>query len=386
MAFCCFVKDPNLRYDLRKGNFSQGWEKFIPSLASKIKSSEEYNNNCGSCILRKDCRICPVYGYLEHRNFNAKVDYLCAVAKENENFKENWQRNHRRYYRVADITIQVESDLPINEGTFHSKLKQFEITAPAEDMVLIRHHFSLPDFSGKDLGTEVYRKAPRAIYKKEDSWIYLGISPDENDKTIHRAVVFNQDHTRARIYNDQETSFKKGGLAALTLFPTDQILLARILADKEGCYLHSCGVNFNGQGLLFAGHSEAGKSTMATMLKGKAEILCDDRIIIRRISQGFKIYGTWSHGTVPDISAGSAPLKAIIFLEKSGVNELIALEDKKEITRKILACLIRPFVNVDWWEKTLLLADKLVQTVPCYLLKFDKSGKVVDLLKKKLQL
>ncbi|MDD5097588.1 MAG: radical SAM protein [Candidatus Omnitrophica bacterium] len=386
MSFCCFVKDPNLRYDLRKGNFSQGWEKFIPSLATKIKIAEESKNNCGSCALRKDCRICPVYGYLEHRNFNAKVDYLCAVAKENKNFKENWQRNHRRYYRVADITLQVESDIPIKEGTFHSKLKQFEVSGPAEDMVLIRHQFFLPDFNGKDLGTEVYRKVPWAIYKKENSWIYLGISSDKDNQALHRAVVFNQDHTRARIYNDQEDTFKKGGLSSLTLFPTDQILLARILADKEGCYLHSCGVNFNGQGLLFAGHSEAGKSTMATMLKGKAEILCDDRVIIRRMPQGFKIYGTWSHGTVPDISAGSAPLKAIMFLEKAEVNELIALEDKKEITRRILACLIRPFVNVDWWEKTLLLTDRLVQTIPCYLLKFDKSGKIVDLLKKKLEL
>jgi hypothetical protein len=128
---------------------------------------------------------------------------------------------------------------------------------------------------------------------------------------------------------------------------------------------------------------------MAMMLKGRAEILCDDRIIIRKPltanrqpKGGFRIYGTWSHGDVPDVSANSAPLQAIMFLEKADENLLIPLQDKKEITKRLLACLIKPFVTVDWWEKTLLLVDKLAQEVPCYALRFDKSGKVIDILKK----
>ncbi len=382
MSFCSFLKDPAMRYDLKKGSFQDCWDNFIPSLARKVKVTEEYKKNCGSCDLKKDCRICPVYGYLEHRDFNTKIEYLCAVAKENRKFKENWRGNHRRYFKIADITIQVESDLAINKQTFHPKFKQFEVNGPGDDTISIRHHFSLPDLEGKDLGKELYRKPPWAIYQKGNSWIYLGISPTNADKSLHRAVVFNNEHTKARIYNDREETFLKGNLHSLTLFPTDQILLARILADREGCYLHSCGVSFEGKGLLFAGHSEAGKSTMATMLKGKAEILCDDRMIIRKRQDGVRIYGTWSHGDVPDVSANSAPLRAIMFLEKAEENRIIPLGDKKEITKRLLSCLIKPFVTVEWWEKTLLVVDKIVKAVPCYILKFDKSGRVVELLEK----
>ncbi|HLD82526.1 MAG TPA: radical SAM protein [Candidatus Omnitrophota bacterium] len=382
MSFCCFVKDESLRYDLRKGSFKEAWEEFIPSLTNKIKVSDEYLKNCGSCELREDCRWCPVYGYLEHRRFNAKVSYLCAAAKENRRFKDDWQKNHRRYYKIADITIQLESDLPIDDETFRPKFKQFQTNSPDKDMISITHHFSLPDLNRKDLGLEVYRKPPWAIYKKGNSWVYLGISPADGDNSLHRVVVFNQDHSRARIYNDTEKTFLKGGLHSLTLFPTDQIILARILADRQGFYLHSCGVNFNGRGLLFAGHSEAGKSTMATMLKPEAEILCDDRMIIRKNSDGFMIYGTWSHGDVPDVSVNSAPLKAILFLEKAKDNMLIPLTDKKEIAKRLLGCLIRPFVTNDWWEKTLAIVEKIPEEVPCYILQFDKSGKALDLLKK----
>lgn len=382
MTFCCFIRDPNLRYDLSKGSFRQCWEDFIPSLTTKIKITEEYRKSCGSCELRKDCRWCPVYGYLEQGDFNLKIDYLCAVAKENRKFKEEWQKSHRRYYKIADITILVESDLPINDETFHPKFKHFEACGPGEDTILIWHHFSLPHFNSKDLGKECYRKFSWAIYKKDSSWIYLGTSPTQDDKSVYRIAVFNSDHTRARIYNDREETFMKGNLDSLTLFGNDQILLARILADRQGCYLHSCGVNFEGKGLLFAGQSGAGKSTMAIILKDKAEILCDDRIILRRQQQGFRIYGTWSHGDVPDVSANSAVLKAILFLEKAQENLILPIDDKKEITKRLLDCLIKPFITVDWWEKTLLLVDKIAQEVPCYVLRFDKSGGVADILRK----
>lgn len=381
MTFCCFLKDPALRYDLRKGNFKNCWDEFIPSLATKVKLTQEYEKTCGSCELRQDCRICPVYAYLEHSRFSAKIDYLCQVAGENRKFKQNWKKQHRRYYRIADITIQVESDLALKEDTFHPKFRHFAASGPSKDMINIRHHFSLPELDGQDLGEEIYRKPPWAVYKKGNSWIYLGISPVEVDKKLHRVVVFNHDHSRARIYNDGEEIFLKGNLHSLTLFPTDQILLARILADREGCYLHSCGVNLKGKGLLFAGHSGAGKSTMAALLKEEAEILCDDRIIIRKQSCGFKIYGTYSHGDVSDISANSAPLKAILFLEKAGENKIIPLVDKKEITKHLLSCLIKPFVTADWWEKTLGLIEKISQEVPCSVLKFDKGKEVVRLLK-----
>jgi radical SAM protein with 4Fe4S-binding SPASM domain len=382
MTFCCFIKDPEFFYDLRKGSFKECWEEFIPSLAKKVKVNQEYRENCGSCELRHDCRHCPVYSYLEHGRFTAKVDYLCSVAKENKKYKEEWLKDHRRYFKIADITVQVDSDLPFNDQTFHPKFKLFTAGGPAEDTINIRHHFSLPDLDDKSLGKEVYRRPPWAVYENKDSWIYLGISPVSEDKSLHRVVVFNRNHTRARIYNNGEEVFQKGGLTSLTLFPTDQILLARILADRQGCYLHSCGVILDGKGLLFAGHSEAGKSTLATMLKGKAEILCDDRIIVRSRPEGFKIYGTWSHGDVADVSGNSACLKGLFFLEKAQVNQIIALDDKRERITRILNCLIRPFVTVDWWDKTLGLVDKIAGEVPCYILRFDKSGKIVDLLRK----
>ena len=114
------------------------------------------------------------------------------------------------------------------------------------------------------------------------------------------------------------------------------------------------------QGLLFVGHSGAGKSTATLMLRGQAEILCDDRIIVRRWPEGFKIHGTWSHGDVPDVSPNSAPLKAILFLQKSVDNRLARLHKNEVILRRLLATLIKPLGTRDWWEHTLELMEQIV--------------------------
>lgn len=176
-------------------------------------------------------------------------------------------------------------------------------------------------------------------------------------------------------------AFQNGNAGSLTLAPTDQILLARLLADRNGCYLHSDGMNMDGQGLLFVGHSGAGKSTIATALQDKAEILCDDRMIVRKWQNGYHIHGNWSHGTLPIFSANSVPLQGIFFLEQSDDNLIIPVDSRMGAISKLLGCVIKPLVSKDWWEKMLTLIEDLAYTVPCYRLKFDKSGEIYHKLK-----
>jgi MoaA/NifB/PqqE/SkfB family radical SAM enzyme len=383
MAFCSFVRDAALRYDLKTGSIQYGWDIFIPSLAGKVTGGKEYENGCGSCGLREDCLWCPVYGYLEHGRFSAKVEYFCSVASQARRFKETWKKNHRRYYKIGGITVQTEFDLPITDTTFSDKFKCFETDGPGEDTIIFSHHFALPDLSTSELGVEIYRKAPWAIYRKGNSWIYTGISPDPKDTDVRVLAVFDHDHSHATIYHgaSQKDLYTKGNLRSLTLFPTDQIVLARVLADRGGCYLHSAGVILDNKGLLFVGHSDAGKSTIATLLKGKAEILCDDRMIVRQQPKGFRIYGTWSHGDVAEVSENSAPLRALLFLEQADRNYLIPIEGKQQRFKKLLPYLIKPLETKDWWEKMLLLAERIACDIPCYRLEFDKSGGVIEILR-----
>jgi energy-coupling factor transporter ATP-binding protein EcfA2 len=138
-----------------------------------------------------------------------------------------------------------------------------------------------------------------------------------------------------------------------------------------------------GRGLLFVGHSSAGKSTTVKLLKKamrrsdqQFEILCDDRNIVRHGEDGWRVHGTWSHGDVPDVSSASAPLSAILFLRKDTANRIVPLADRKEIWKRLLATLIRPMVTAQWWQKELDVLERIVKDVPCFIMHFDKSGAI----------
>jgi len=193
-------------------------------------------------------------------------------------------------------------------------------------------------------------------------------------------AIFDEGYKQGSIYCNP-TVYERGELQSLTTLTSDQVLLAHVLSSRQGCFVHASGIVIDGQGFLFVGHSEAGKSTMLKMLRNHGEILCDDRIIVRRWPEGFRIHGTWSHGELPDVSPASAPLRAILFLEKALDNQLIPIEDNKEKLGLLLSHVVKPMVTADWWEKTLDLAEKIVHEVPIYRLQFDKSGQVVEVLK-----
>jgi hypothetical protein len=288
--------------------------------------------------------------------------------------------SHRRYFQVAGITLQVESDLHIRDTTFHPKFGGFEVSAPGEDVVVLRHHSELPHLESWNLDREVYHRTPWIICQDEDRWVYLSVPPDGTKLSPDSVAVFNRDHSCGEFYSGNPEMLGTDCLTSLTHFPTDQILLGRLLADRQACILHSSGVILNDRGLLFLGHSEAGKSTMAKMLASRAEILCDDRVIVRRWPDHIRIHGTWSHGEVPITSAAGAPLLAAFFLTKSDRNRVTKVEDYRRILGMLLSCLIKPLCTSDWWEKTLTTVEALAREIRWYDLEFDKTGAIADLL------
>ncbi|HJW75701.1 MAG TPA: hypothetical protein VJ787_08555, partial [Thermoleophilia bacterium] len=227
-----------------------------------------------------------------------------------------------RFYRIAGMTLAVSADLEITDATFAEKFLQFEVPAPVGEVVRIHHHFSLPDLDGVDLGEPVYDRRPWRIHRRDDGWFYVVVDEDGGQRTVHRVAQINADHTACRMYSSPGIGerFSNGGFVSLALFATDQVLLAPVLAERRACYVHSSGVILDGKGLLFVGHSEAGKSTASGFVAQAGQLLCDDRNIVRRWPDGFRVHGTWSHGELPIVSPESARLAAILFLRKAPHN------------------------------------------------------------------
>ncbi len=280
-------------------------------------------------------------------------------------------RAHRRYFQIGGVTVQVDSDLPMNASTFHTKFQCFEVQGPGEDTIRLRHRFQLPYAELKDLGRVVYDKPPWRIHRNERGWTYLGVAQQNGRTSIYQVARFSEDHTEGVVYHDGDERFRGGGNPSLTFFPTDQILLGRVLARRDAFFIHAAGAVLYGKGYLFVGRSGAGKSTTTGLLGESATILCDDRMIVRQETEGFRTYGTWSHGDVPAVSGASAPLSTLFFLCQAKENRLVPISDRKEVVHRVLDCLVRPAVDADWWKRTLAVVERLSHQVTCRVLEFS---------------
>jgi len=77
LGLCNFSTAPEDLYDLRKGSFREGWERFLLSVVERRITR---TTKCTHCHIKALCGMCPAYGQLEAGDPEEPVDFLCHVA------------------------------------------------------------------------------------------------------------------------------------------------------------------------------------------------------------------------------------------------------------------------------------------------------------------
>ena len=77
-------------YDLKQGSFDAAWRQFIPEVRSL---QAERAVECRTCPVMSLCGQCPAWSYLEHRDLETPVEYLCRLGhRRAEAFRPGYQR------------------------------------------------------------------------------------------------------------------------------------------------------------------------------------------------------------------------------------------------------------------------------------------------------
>jgi hypothetical protein len=164
-------------------------------------------------------------------------------------------------------------------------------------------------------------------------------------------------------------------------YPLDQFLLVCHLATRSGLILHAAGATFGSAGLVFAGRSRAGKSTLCRQLQSdrRIDLLSDDRIIVRDIDGVFRAFGTPWPGEAGIAKNTSAPMKCLFFLSHGAENRV------EPINRQEALANLLPIASIPWYEKHLVshalnTCDKLLNRIPAYNLCFRPDSSVAGAL------
>jgi hypothetical protein len=177
-----------------------------------------------------------------------------------------------------------------------------------------------------------------------------------------------------------EIGLGEGWESVLTAWPLGQLIMVNLLGRGRGLLAHACGIIDDGRGYLFIGNSGHGKSTIAELWGDEAEILNDDRIIIREIDGRFRMYGTPWHGQVTRVSNKQVLIDKVFFLRQSDRNYASPVSGA-QASATLLTRSFPPLWDPDGMEFTLEFVARFCNAVPFYILDFVRARSVVDFVR-----
>ena len=282
-----------------------------------------------------------------------------------------------QFLKIADLNIAVDG---ADNKLFVDKIGKYLISRP--DSIDSEVDFVLSQNISTDGIIPFQSSCGRNFY---DDGVNQGFYDyiDEVDKTVS---LLKTDYARKSIeyeYSDISGIFGIQSDSAVTTIMGH--FFDEILLNHNGITIHASAIVYNGEAVTFTAPSGTGKSTHTGLWKKfypDTIVINDDCPAIRLKDGKFMAYGTpWSGKT--DINENmSAPLKAMVFLERSDENTITEISSAEAFMRMIKELPLPPFKNQS--DLMMDMLSKLFSTVPKYHLKCDMSKQAVDVVKNKL--
>lgn len=271
-------------------------------------------------------------------------------------------------FSIGGMSLQLNGSFraDVHGGT---ELQQFVLeTASPEIQVEVTWEDALVSQSG---APAFESSATWTLFSGADEFVFEFTSPLIG-AAPYKTMQVDRSFSRAEITLSR-TALLRYHIISAVEYPVCELLITNYLARRGlGIEVHGCGlVDSELGGLLFLGHSGAGKSTTArlwTELRSP-EILSDDRIILRLHNDELWMYGTPWHGEAEFVSPRKAKLKRIFVLQHGRGNAFSPLS-RGYAVGEIFARSFPPFHSSIGVERSLEFLKQLLDTVPCYEFQF----------------
>jgi hypothetical protein len=159
-----------------------------------------------------------------------------------------------------------------------------------------------------------------------------------------------------------------------------RIVHTLVLAREEGFLLHSASAIRNGKAFLFAGVSEAGKTTISRLAPPDVTLLTDEISYVRRQGTGYVAFGTPFTGELAKLGENvSAPIAALYLLAKGDENRIDPVAPG-DAARSFLANVLFFAKDEQLVQATFHSAFEFVSRVPVFRLTFVPDARVWELI------
>ena len=275
-------------------------------------------------------------------------------------------------YAIAGIYITLND---IKNKYLDDNITHYE----THDVIKTKHHFNVSYQTNlyEPKEAPINQKNPYIILNEDVRIIYLkGLDQQikmiiKHDYQFHKIDMLFNDHI---IHDIDEYVYTWLGLIFM-----DIALMYQLLP------IHGASINDDGKSIIISAPSQTGKSTHAKLwleLDEKISIQNDDKPLIGKKGDTLMVYSSPFSGKTAQNKNIAIPLKALIFLEQSQM-DVIEEMTPDDIIKEMMKNMMRPTSN-QTWEKTLLLMNDIIQTIPIFKLKATPYISSAKLLKKHL--
>ena len=288
---------------------------------------------------------------------------------------------HKIPIRIANILIELTSPLSAAELGIEGRLGPFRATgAPEQPLARVALRWE----------ESTHPPAPRGdlIYDPGSLWKMYREGPD-----YYAALTYQSEGQAAQAqsllranpaWNDLTLTEQRAGAQwqSLLNIGAGELILRTAILFTGGLVFHSSALDDNGQGIVFIGHSGAGKSTQVDLWSQEPGVIAmnDDRIAVRMEADGPMCYGTPWGGTADIARNHAAPLAALIVLEQASENAI------QPVAPAAAASLLAARAFLPYWDPALMqraLANlnAILAHVPIYRLRCRPERAVIPLVR-----
>lgn len=249
---------------------------------------------------------------------------------------------------LADMTVHVSAGIPS------------EALAPA-DLI----------YTAEQEGSELWR------IETEDGRYRFTVFDQDDPSVVNQVAYTDGGFSRWDIHCRILEHEGEQGICPL-LYPMGPLLMYHLSVSHDSLMVHGSAVWDGEKGRVFSGFSGVGKSTMARIWQENgAMVINDDRLIIRRVEDGYMVYNTPMF--YPD-EPRQAPLHAI-FLPYHSPENIIAQLTGAEAASKVSAYCIQHGYDRVHVEHRLDVVGRLCDAVPVHRIGVVPDAEIITFIR-----
>jgi hypothetical protein len=286
---------------------------------------------------------------------------------------------HNISITIANMLIELTSPLSTAELGIEGRLGQFEI-APENPLARVALRWEESAAPPVPRGALIFD--PGSIWKmyRAETDYYAALTYQSAGQASQAQSVLRANSA----WDDLTLSEQRTGPSwqSLLNIGAGELILRTAILFTGGLVFHSSGLDDNGQGIVFIGHSGAGKSTQVGLWSQEPGVIAmnDDRIAVRVEDNGAMCYGTPWGGTSDIARNHAAPLKALIVLEQAPENAI------EPIAPAVAASLLTARAFLPYWNSALMQRamsnlNTILAHVPVYRLRCRPEKAVIPLVR-----